>query len=542
MIYWVLSLFSGHEIIGGFKGTETERKPEGSIYATILSGDGAHDDDQVTSWPPSEQDIEDHLLDNASHVIQIVFCGKGAISTKIEGITIANGFANQVTVSNSRATIARNYPSLSSTIETGIYYKSYNKPLFDYNIGGGVYISHGAPTISKCIIKNNHSYENGAGIYGRAGPENLKNCLFEENSTITSDGAGLYITNAKNTFIDGCVFDGNYTMAELPGDQMLGGALYALYSKIDIVNTIFTGNYATAAGGAVYNEESFLKLINCTVTGNDGGYPGGGIVNKETEPGFYSTKIVNTILWNNHESHTSELFGGNFDVSYSCVDGGFAGVGNIAEDPFFVDEENPEGEDGRYGGYDDGHRLKSNSSCIDKGYDGESCEYDLIGIHRPIGLNVDIGAYEHEEYLSQKQVLGRVINGNFVYNNSLDVLEDIFSEKQIYLYSRSNYSRVFQMEIPNNKYTQGKSEINIFLLPVDKNGNPISGIGEICLPLKKVSNNSASLIFRSLTEDWGKPIIFSDDPRYHFYQNEHAHILYIADGGVINYRFPESQF
>jgi hypothetical protein len=55
----------GVELIGGFKGTEVKRIPEGSVYETIISADCAKDDKYITTWPPSQSDIEKYLSDNA---------------------------------------------------------------------------------------------------------------------------------------------------------------------------------------------------------------------------------------------------------------------------------------------------------------------------------------------------------------------------------------------------------------------------------------------------------------------------------------------
>ncbi|NLV44216.1 MAG: hypothetical protein GXY07_06930, partial [Candidatus Hydrogenedentes bacterium] len=70
-------------------------------------------------------------------------------------------------------------------------------------------------------------------------------------------------------------------------------------------------------------------------------------------------------------------------MSFSCVDGGFAGEGNIDDDPLFEDPENGE------------LWLQAGSPCIDTGTATYAPDQDIRGIHRPQGAGFDMGAYEY---------------------------------------------------------------------------------------------------------------------------------------------------
>jgi len=105
----------------------------------------------------------------------------------------------------------------------------------------------------------------------------------------------------------------------------------------------------------------------------------------------------NCILWDGGD----ELMigtGSTVDVTYSDVEEGWTGQGNIEEDPLFVD---PDGPDGTIGTEDDNLRLLRDSPCVDAGDSSMvTFPYDLDGRFRIVdGDNdevaiVDMGAYE----------------------------------------------------------------------------------------------------------------------------------------------------
>lgn len=183
---------------------------------------------------------------------------------------------------------------------------------------------------------------------------------------------------------------------------MYAGGIYSHFSTLTCVNSIFTRNTSYSAGVAIYNQGGSLKIINCTFANNGGvAVPGGaGAIYNDTMVNSNScAEIVNTILWGNHHSHTSELVGKNFDVTYSCVDGGFAGVGNIANNPQFVNESNPQGTDCYYGTLDDGLRLSIGAPTIGVSSDSFP-EMDIAETYRIVNFEgkSDLGAYAFVPY------------------------------------------------------------------------------------------------------------------------------------------------
>ena len=167
-----------------------------------------------------------------------------------------------------------------------------------------------------------------------------------------------------------------------------------------MINCVFTGNKADVGGGAILVDGGNLEMINCTLSGNQAGDNSGGIAIDEC----YIT-ITNCILWGNHaESDLSQIAWGDPVVTYSCIQGGWPGVGNIDADPCFADPNN-----GDYHLKSEGWRWDANrkvwtwddvtSPCIDAGNPGCALGDELLSVpddpNNEWGenLRINMGAY-----------------------------------------------------------------------------------------------------------------------------------------------------
>ena len=124
-----------------------------------------------------------------------------------------------------------------------------------------------------------------------------------------------------------------------------------------------------------------------------------------------SPNISNSIFWGNMAQTASEisLFGsGTVTVTFTDIQGGYAGTGNINSDPQFVRNPSP-GADTIWGTADDDYgdlRLRSGSPCNDAGSNaavpsgittdlaGNQRFIDVPGVRDP-GAIVDMGAFEY---------------------------------------------------------------------------------------------------------------------------------------------------
>jgi len=204
-------------------------------------------------------------------------------------------------------------------------------------------------------------------------------------TVIDGSGAGTTVTFNSSAGPDS-VMDG-VTIAN--GTSANGGGIYCnAASSPTIVNCIIVNNTATELGGAIYCDRSSSPTIaNCVITGNTAGWQGGGIYCYNA-----SATVVNSILWGDKAGGTpNEIYlqwQSSIDVTYSDVEGGYLGQGNIDCDPEFA-------------GSGDYHLLAS-SCCVDAGTSDGAPSEDMEGDPRPQGGGFDIGA---DEYIEHKGLL-----------------------------------------------------------------------------------------------------------------------------------------
>jgi hypothetical protein len=184
-------------------------------------------------------------------------------------------------------------------------------------------------------------------------------------------GGGLSETASSPTIIN-CPFSGNF--ASLGNADLTGGGVHNFASAPSLTNCTFAGNNARRGGG-VYNAGSAPVLVGCALVGNSAGsdsssprfVDGAGIYNdagsaprlvnctftqNTTSLGFaggmYNAaglpQVTNSIFWANVASLSSgQVYnaGGAAAVTYSDVQGEYAGVGNVAAAPLFVRTPRP---------------------------------------------------------------------------------------------------------------------------------------------------------------------------------------------------------
>jgi len=123
-----------------------------------------------------------------------------------------------------------------------------------------------------------------------------------------------------------------------------------------------------------------------------------------------NTRLTNSILWGNTAPDGPQIYNddSSFAITYSDIQGGWPGYGNIDEDPLFVrnpddggdgwedDPATPNVDEGANDDYGDLH-LQPGSPCIDTG-DSDAVPPDIItdldGNPRIVNEIVDMGAYE----------------------------------------------------------------------------------------------------------------------------------------------------
>ncbi|MBI4832657.1 MAG: matrixin family metalloprotease [Candidatus Lindowbacteria bacterium] len=176
-------------------------------------------------------------------------------------------------------------------------------------------------------------------------------------------GGGIKCTGGSPT-ITNCIIRDNWA-------SIHGGGICVYSGSPTITNCIITGNLTDGSGGGIYAVSGAASptIKNCTISGNLA-TSGGGLY---CGSGFTMT---NCILWGDSPN---EISGATGTTTYSDIQGGRAGTGNIDADPLFVG-------DGDY-------HLTSGSPCIDTGTNSGVTD-DIDGNPRPLDSGYDMGADE----------------------------------------------------------------------------------------------------------------------------------------------------
>jgi predicted outer membrane repeat protein len=157
-----------------------------------------------------------------------------------------------------------------------------------------------------------------------------------------------------------------------------------------MTNITFSGNSAGEFGGGICNTfSSRPTLTTVTIIGNRAPH-GSGICNVG---GSFS--LVNGIVWGNRPAQ-EQVYNDNVvpSISYSDVEGGFRGMGNLDVDPRLD-------AFGDYGGLTWVFALRSNSPLIDRGSPSVCPATDQLGLSRPVDGDgngsaiCDMGAVEY---------------------------------------------------------------------------------------------------------------------------------------------------
>jgi surface protein len=366
-------LINNVEIKGGYAGYGTpdpyERNVE--LYETILSGDIGT------------------LDDNSDNCLNVFYHPEGTgldATAVLDGFTITGGNANIGSWGNHTASGGGMFNRNSSPTVTNCTFSgnSANWGGSDgAGAGGGMFNYDSNPTVTNCTFSGNLAYYGGGMENYMYSSPTVTSCTFSGNSA--NWGGGMSNDYYSSPTVTNCIFSGNST------DCNDGGMANWWECSPTVTNCSFSGNSAGHEGGGMGNWLiSLPTLTNCTFTGNSSGNFGGGIYNLHDS----SPTVTNCILWANKpdQVHSSSV------ITYSNIQGGWEGEGNININPNFVDLNGP---DGILGTEDDNLHLIAGSPCIDAGDNtAVTCSTDLDGNPRIADGDydgiavVDMGAYE----------------------------------------------------------------------------------------------------------------------------------------------------
>ena len=156
----------------------------------------------------------------------------------------------------------------------------------------------------------------------------MTNCTFTGNSAAFY-GGGMYNSVGTLPTVTNCTFSGNTAGLD-------GGGMYNIVSSPTVANCAFSGNSADGDGGGMYNIVSSPTVTNCTFSGNTANFDGGGMYSSNEFGGQSNPTVLNCILWGDTPNEIIDVAGAVTTVSYTDVQGGWPGEGNINTDPLFV--------------------------------------------------------------------------------------------------------------------------------------------------------------------------------------------------------------
>ena len=227
-----------------------------------------------------------------------------------------------------------------------------------------------------------NGYDGGAWPYGgglclSGGQLMVDNLVITANTAV--EGGGIYLSSWDST-LENCVITNN--------SATLGGGIGGYEAYGTIANCVIAGNTATDGGGIHSPDYDEADYVNCTICGNTATGSGGGLYS-----GAWDFRTVaNSIFWGNSAAAGSQIFkdpGSYLNVTYSDVQGGWSGLGNIDADPLFVDQAAGD------------YHLTWNSACKNVGNNNAAglAASDFEGDPRVVLTTVDMGADEYHYHL-----------------------------------------------------------------------------------------------------------------------------------------------
>ena len=450
-------LKEGVALYGGFAGTETARdQRDWETHITVLSGDLGGDD--ATDPNGVVTDTADIVGPNAYHVVTgsgvdttaildgfVITAGYASLTPpNIHGY--GGGMFNW-----SGSPILNNLIFSGNTAGKGAAYyggggmfniRSSNPILSNVTFvantagsGGGMYNDGSNPRLNDVTFSGNKAIDSGGmENYSNSSPT-LKDVTFSGNvASVNAGGMGISINSkpilSHVTFVDNSAGDYGGGIGKFGGSPILtdvefsgnragreGGGLYNGISGSPVLtNVAFVNNSTAGTGGGMLNHESSAELTNITFSGNSAGEFGGGLCNTFssramlTNVTFTGNKaphgsgvcsvggsftLVNGIVWGNTPTQ-DQVYNDHVtpDITYSDIEGGFPGVGNINVNPRFGD----------FGYYDSPTRLfalLTGSPVIDRGSPSNCPATDQLGLPRPMDGDkdgsaiCDMGAFEY---------------------------------------------------------------------------------------------------------------------------------------------------
>ncbi len=283
--------------------------------------------------------------------------------------------------------------------------------------GGGVFVDGGYLWMNGTSVKFNSSNFMGGGI----GAANYASVNISESPVIGNSaemyGGGIAAAqhvmvgvhqspikwNQANNAGGGiAVFDSvdlNLEMSNVRNNTSYGdgGGIYAHIAQVNGFRSVIADNSSQGAGGGIAADSAYLNLQFVTMAKNTARPMGAAF-----STNYSAIQIQNSIIWaNDGPAPALSLNDTGAQITYSDIQGGWDGMGNINVDPVFMDPLN-----GNY-------NLTMGSMCIDAGNPDAGTD--------PDGTRADMGAF----FFWQEPMWKKLVLPNVNAEPGSEVLVDI---------------------------------------------------------------------------------------------------------------------
>jgi len=265
----------------------------------------------------------------------------GGVLCRRSSITISNSAFRHNSASGSGGGICLIFSS-ASTVRDNLFMNNNAK------CGGGMRCkSESAADVVGNTFVANEATDTGGGLDCAQADAVIASNLFRDN--LASSGGAISARYCSPVLLNNLVesnqasrgggFNSDYSEATIRGNTIRdnfaqqGGGLYFDHCELEIRYNIISNNSAVG-GGAIYSRSSTSQIENNTIAFNSASARGGGLY--WDSPG--GSLITSTILWGNAAPSGPQIHveGQMPEVTYSDVQGGCSGQGNIDSDPLFV--------------------------------------------------------------------------------------------------------------------------------------------------------------------------------------------------------------
>ncbi len=369
-----LRLFGGHATLAST-----------SIFSNIApSGGGVYATREFTYSPslnlPSSTDIRGNVALTGTGFGGGVYLRQGSLSLADNSDIYSNDAIDGggVALISSTLTIAGSFSEIENNTATGngggVYAQGSTVNLDDAaelfgnnagvdgsGAGGGAYLDDSDLFADKAIIWFNTADDFGGGMYATNGSvvdmdlgsyacASERCSRLSSNTATTSFGGGIYATGSSVAF-DNIFVESNIAV--------LGGGVYAVSSSVTANGSVFARNDATGGTGdgiRLFSSASWNGSGD-TLAYNDAG---GASTGRAIDAASSSLSLSCSIVW----GHASSINAAGQAVTYSDIQGGYPGAGNLDTNPVFVAP-----------GLSDYH-LQGASPVIDRCLSGPAADYD----------------------------------------------------------------------------------------------------------------------------------------------------------------------